>query len=140
MKRICIMILTLMVAQSSITLFGAPGSNVALADTETEAEKMINLYVLYPQPEDSDVFDLEYKDHAKLIKERTGKPFVVSKSIGNAQDAPAFYQVFTMSFSSMEELESVLTPAIRKELDADAFRISTGGQPLVMVSAVEKYD
>ncbi|MEM8773965.1 MAG: EthD family reductase [Pseudomonadota bacterium] len=140
MKYICIVILTLIFAQTGITFSAAEELNVTHSDTETEAERIINLYVLYPHPENTEVFDLEYKGHAQLIKERTGKPFIVSKILGNDQGSPGFYQMFTMSFSSMEELSSVLTPAIKEELDADAVRISTGGKPLILVSEVEKYN
>lgn len=101
---------------------------------------MINLCVLYPQPVEREKFDLDYRSHSKLIKEKTGKPFVISKFLDDDQGLPPFYQMFTMSFESMEEFSSVVPQAVAEELNADAARISTGGEPVIVLGEVEQHD
>lgn len=99
---------------------------------------MIQLCVLYPQPLDRGTFEADYAIHSQLIKEKIGKPFTVIKFLGGEQGDPAFYQIFMMSFSSMDEVESVLTPEVTDVLDADAFRISSGGEPVILLGRVEQ--
>lgn len=97
---------------------------------------MISLCVLYPQPINRKAFDADYGGHLRLVREKTGMPFAVSKFLDGDQSSPPYYQMFTMTFSSMVEFESVLTPEVTDVLNADAERISTGGKPVVLVSSI----
>lgn len=115
-------------------------SLAALADGTSEANTAgISLVVLYPQPKDVEKFEAEYTKHLALLDEKAGisddaKPYTVTKFLpGPEGAAPDFYQMFKMSFESMEAFGQTMSTPGMQEVAADSKRISTGGTPLVLV-------
>lgn len=100
---------------------------------------MPHVVVLYPHPLDAGQFEADYVVHTALLHEKTGipideKPYTVTKFFPNPDgSAPAFYRMFLMPFPSMEALQGAMSSAGMQEVAADAFRISSGGAPLIMV-------
>ncbi|HZY38358.1 MAG TPA: EthD family reductase [Mucilaginibacter sp.] len=93
---------------------------------------MVKLIVLYPPPADVEKFDRDYQVHLQLTHEKTGipvgvKPYTVTKLSPLQEGSPYFYQMFSLPFESMEELQAALANPAMQELGADAHRISTGG-------------
>ena len=102
---------------------------------------MPHLVVLYPQPADTEKFDADYVTHTALLHEKTGipadvKPYTVTKFFPNPNgSALAYYRMFLMPFESMEALQGALSSPGMQEVAADAFRISTGGAPVILVGS-----
>jgi uncharacterized protein (TIGR02118 family) len=102
---------------------------------------MPQLVVLYPQPADAQQFEADYVLHMALLHEKTGipvdvKPYTASKFFPNPDGSmPAFYRLFMMPFESMESLQAAMSSAGMQEVAADAYRISTGGAPVILVGA-----
>lgn len=100
---------------------------------------MPHVIVLYPQPTDPQQFEKDYVSHIVLLHEKTGiptdiKPYTATKFFPNPDGSPsAFYRMFLMPFDSMEVLQAAMSSAGMQEVAADAFRISTGGAPVIMV-------
>jgi uncharacterized protein (TIGR02118 family) len=102
---------------------------------------MVNLMVLYPWPKDDKQFEGDYGSHLYLLHEKMGiprdvKPYTITKFKYYAGEYPAFYQLFTMPFDSMKDLEAAMASAAMQEVAADANRISTGGAPVILVGEV----
>jgi uncharacterized protein (TIGR02118 family) len=98
----------------------------------------MNLIVLYPQPTDAEKFESDYTAHIKLLHQKTGipndvKPYTVTKFIQGPEGNPPFYQMFTMLFDSPEALNEAMSSKGMQEVAADANRISTGGQPTILI-------
>ena len=93
----------------------------------------VKLLVLYPQPKDNVVFDYDYASHwdmfhQKLSIPRTGKlPYTVTKFVAVDDEIPKYYQMFSMVFSSMNELHKTLSSEEMQSVASDAVRISSGG-------------
>jgi uncharacterized protein (TIGR02118 family) len=99
---------------------------------------MTNLIVLYPQPKDEKKFESDYATHLILLHEKTGipkdvKPYTVTKFLEGPAGKPQFYQMFSMPFESPEALHEAMSTSGMQEVAADANRISTGGQPVILV-------
>jgi uncharacterized protein (TIGR02118 family) len=99
---------------------------------------MVKLIVLYPQPADVEKFERDYEAHLRLTHEKTGippdmKPYTVTKMFSISPELPPFYQMFSLPFNSVEELQAAATSPAMQELGADAARISTGGSPVIMI-------
>jgi len=99
---------------------------------------MVKLIVLYPQPADVEQFEQDYKAHLRLTHEKTGipadaKPYTVTKMASLSPGLPSFYQMFSLPFNSIEELQAAIASPAMQEVAADAARISTGGPPVVMI-------
>jgi uncharacterized protein (TIGR02118 family) len=102
---------------------------------------MPQVVVLYPHPADAARFETDYEAHTALLHEKTGipvdvKPYTVTKFFPNPDgSAPSFYRMFMMPFDSMEALQGAMSSPGMQEVAADAFRISTGGAPVIMVGS-----
>ncbi len=101
---------------------------------------MVNLIVLYPQPTDVEKFGKDYEAHLRLTHEKTGippdaKPYTVTKMFSITPDLPPFYQMFSLPFNSIEELQAAAASPAMQDLAADATRISTGGAPVIMIGS-----
>jgi len=102
---------------------------------------MPNVVVLYPHPADADRFETDYVAHTALLHEKTGipadvKPYTVTKFFPDPDgSAPAFYRMFMMPFETMEALQGAMSSPGMQEVAADAFRISSGGAPVIMVGS-----
>lgn len=102
---------------------------------------MPQVVVLYPHPADATQFEADYVAHTALLHEKTGiptdvKPYTATKFFPNPDgSAPAFYRMFMMPFDSMEALQGAMSSPGMQEVAADAFRISTGGAPVIMVGS-----
>jgi len=102
---------------------------------------MPHLVVLYPLPADPVQFEADYVTHTALLHEKTGipadvKPYTVTKFFPNPDGShPAYYRMFLMPFESMEALQGAMASPGMQEVAADAFRISTGGAPVIMVGS-----
>ncbi|MCX7545402.1 EthD family reductase [Marinicella gelatinilytica] len=99
---------------------------------------MMNLTVLYPQPNDVDQFESDYADHIKLLHEKTGlpndaKPYAVTRFLSGPEGKPPYYLMFCMPFDSGEALNAAMTSPGMQTVAADAGRISTGGAPMVLI-------
>lgn len=99
---------------------------------------MINLTVLYPQPDDVEKFESDYADHIKLFHKKTGipndaKPYTVTRFAHGPQGKPPYYLMFSMPFDSAEALEAAMASPGMQDVAADANRISTGGAPTVLI-------
>ncbi len=102
---------------------------------------MPQLVVLYPNPTDAVQFEADYVVHTALLHEKTGiptdvKPYTTTKFFPNPDGSPpAFYRMFLMPFDSMEALQGALASPGMQEVAADAFRISSGGVPVILVGS-----
>lgn len=99
---------------------------------------MPKLIVLYPQPTDAEQFEKDYQAHMVFFNEKTGlpenaKPYTITKMLNTPTGPAAFYQQFSMPFSSMEELQAAMSSPGMQEIGADAQRISTGGPLVIMI-------
>jgi uncharacterized protein (TIGR02118 family) len=99
---------------------------------------MIHLTVLYPQPSDSAQFDADYKIHLDLLHEKLGipkneQPYKLTRFLPGPTGKPLFYQMFSFPFESLEALNAAMSTDEMQEVAVDAGRISTGGEPIIMV-------
>src|SRR5882762_8193981 len=100
------------------------------------------LVVLYPYPQDVDVFERAYtKEHAPLVNEKTLKGitrFVATRVVGTADGSrPPFYRIAELHFPSLVTLQECASSASAQEVVAHAVSISSGGKPLVLVAEEE---
>ena len=98
----------------------------------------MKLIVLYPQPVDSDKFESDYSEHLNLLHSKMNipkevKPYTVTKFHNTPEGSPPYYQMFSMPFNSLEELNTTLASSEMQEVAADAHRISSGGAPSIMI-------
>ncbi len=100
---------------------------------------MPHVVVLYPHPADAARFEDDYVAHTALLHEKTGipadiKPYTATRFLPNPDgSSPAFYRMFLMPFETMEDLQGAMSSPGMQEVAADAFRISSGGAPVIMV-------
>lgn len=105
----------------------------------------VKLIVLYPQPTDAAQFDLDYQTHLQLLHQKANipseqKPYTVTKFLVAGPDRPAFYQMFSLPFPSIDALQLAVMSPQMQEVAADATRISTGGAPVVLVGSDHEFD
>ena len=98
----------------------------------------MKLIVLYPQPTDSNKFETDYSEHLNLLHSKMNipqevKPYTITKFHNTPEGSPPYYQMFSMPFKSLEELNSTLATNEMQEVAADAHRISSGGAPSIMI-------
>lgn len=99
---------------------------------------MTNLIVLYPQPTDETTFESDYTNHLKVLHEKTGipndvKPYTITKFLSGSSGTSPFYQMFSMPFDSLDALNELMSSAGMQDVAADANRISSGGQPIILI-------
>jgi uncharacterized protein (TIGR02118 family) len=100
------------------------------------------IVVLYPYPQDVDVFERAYtEEHAPLVNENNLKgitKFVATKVVGTADgSAPPFYRIAELHFPSLQVLQESASSAGGKAAVAHAVSISSGGAPLFLVAEEE---
>ena len=100
------------------------------------------IVVLYPYPQDVDVFERAYREeHAPMVNENNMKgisKFVATKVIGTADgSAPPFYRIAELHFPSLEALQASASSTSAQEVVAHAVSISSGGKPLVLIAEEE---
>ena len=106
--------------------------------------KIAKLIVIYPTPDDVDLFEQRYaQEHVPMAVEKlAGKTrFVASlikASVGQEQ-AP-FHRIAEVYFPSMQDLETCLNSPGGQETAQHAVDISTGGAPLFLIAEVESFD
>jgi len=98
----------------------------------------VKLMVLYPYPTDTTQFDKDYGEHIRLLHQKTNipedaRPYTVTRFFPTPGGPAPFYQLFTMPFPSAEALREAMSSPGMQEVAADAVRISTGGEPVVLV-------
>jgi len=99
---------------------------------------VVKLMVLYPQPKNVAKFEIDYQAHLDLFHNKMGIPKDVRDyTVTKMHDSPAgpapFYQMFSFAFPSIEALQQTLASAEMQAVAADANRISSGGQPVILV-------
>jgi len=100
------------------------------------------LVVLYPYPQDVDVFERAYtEEHLPMVNESRLKgiaKFVATKVVGTADgSAPPFYRMAELHFPSLATLQECASSAGAQEAVAHAVSISSGGKPLFLVAEEE---
>lgn len=98
----------------------------------------VKLMVLYPQPKNVPQFEQDYQAHIALLHEQmdiptSDKPYSVTKMMAGPAGAAPFYQMFSMPFPDIGSLKGVLSSAAMQTVAADASRISSGGEPVVLI-------
>ncbi len=100
----------------------------------------IKLMVLYPQPTDLNQFECDYQKHLELFHQKMNiptdeKPYEITKMVSTPAGPSPYYQMFSISFPSAEVLEQTLASIEMQEIAADANRISSGGNPVILVGS-----
>ncbi|HEX7174928.1 MAG TPA: EthD family reductase [Pyrinomonadaceae bacterium] len=100
------------------------------------------LVVLYPFPQDVDVFERAYtEEHVPMVNENTMKgmaKFVTTKVLGTADgSAPPFYRMAELHFPSLATLQECASSGSAQAAVAHAISISSGGTPLFLVAEEE---
>ncbi len=98
---------------------------------------MAKLVVLYPQPTNIEKFEKDYSAPLELFHKKTGiptdvKPYTVTKFLDGPDGKAPYYQMFSMPFESLDALNQTLSSPEMQEVAADAFRISSGGDPVIL--------
>src|SRR5580704_17265433 len=100
------------------------------------------LIVAYPPPVDIDAFEKVYaEEHVPLaVAKLEGKTKIVAtKILASPQRKPQFYRVAEVHFPSMKVLEECAASAWGKETLANAFKISSGGPPVIMIAEEDTF-
>ena len=103
---------------------------------------MIKLNVLYPQPASVEQFEKDYATHIQLLHEKLGiptdqKPYSVIKYMSNPNGPAPFYQMFVMPFENEEAFHAAMASQEMQDIAADAHRISSGGNPVILIGNEE---
>ena len=99
---------------------------------------MIQLTVLYGQPQDSTAFDHHYQEtHAALAQKIPElKGFVINKPASlNPQEQSPYYLIADLYFESMAALQSALQSPEGQATAGDLQNFATGGATLVVGEA-----
>ena len=99
------------------------------------------IVVIYPRPTDVDAFEKIYvEEHVPLAMEKIKgvKKFAATRVVGTPDGStPPFYRIAELYFDSIEALQESAGSPGTQEAVAHAFKISTGGPPIVLVAEVE---
>lgn len=98
----------------------------------------VKLTMLFPYPTDIEKFNMDYQDHLRLMREsmhilKHKQPFTITRFADTPDEKPAYYQMFTMTFPSAENLQDIMDTPQMQAITMDAARISTGGEPVILV-------
>lgn len=102
----------------------------------------IKVVVIYPRPNDIDVFESAYtKEHVPMaIEKLKGKTkFVATRVIGSPQGTAPFHRIAEIHFPSRQALDACLSSEGAKQTVAHAVSISTGGQPIFLIAEEETF-
>lgn len=87
----------------------------------------VKLMVLYLHPTDVAQFDNDYRDHLRLLHQKTNmpedaRPYTVTRFLPTPEGHAPFYQLFTMPFPSAEALQQTMsTPEMQERLQPTLF-------------------
>ncbi|MEK6287323.1 MAG: EthD family reductase [Acidobacteriota bacterium] len=99
------------------------------------------IVVIYPRPTDVDAFEKVYvEEHLPLAMEKIKgvTKFAATKVVGTPDGStPPFYRIAELYFPSMEALQESAASPGTQEAVAHAFKISTGGPPIILVAEQE---
>jgi uncharacterized protein (TIGR02118 family) len=102
----------------------------------------VKVVIIYPRPLDEQAFESVFiGDHVPLVEGKlTGVTrLVLTKVTGSPQGKIAAYRLAEVYFSSMDELRVAIESDGGKEVIAHAQRISSGGQPLILICEEESF-
>ena len=101
----------------------------------------IKVMVMYPRPTDIDAFEKAYlEEHVPLAstKIKGVTKFNASKVVGTPDGGtPQFHRIAELYFPSMQALQDSVASPGTQEAVAHAFKISSGGPPVVIVCEQE---
>ena len=101
----------------------------------------IKVMVLYPRPTDIDAFEKAYlEEHVPLASTKIKGviKFNASKVVGTPDGStPQFHRIAELYFPSMQALQDSVASPGTQEAVAHAFKISSGGPPVVIVCEQE---
>jgi uncharacterized protein (TIGR02118 family) len=98
------------------------------------------IIALYPHPTDAAAFEKAYMgEHMVLAREMGNKTgalkMTATKFAETPQGKPLYYRMFEFHYPSMEKLQAALGDPVAQKTVGHATQISTGGAPVIMVSA-----
>lgn len=106
--------------------------------------KAVKLIVMYPTPTDTVLFEKRYnEEHVPMAVEKlAGKTRFVASLIYStvAGQASPYHRFAEVYFPSMQALQDCLDSPGGQETAQHAVDISSGGQPLFLISEVETFD
>jgi uncharacterized protein (TIGR02118 family) len=106
--------------------------------------KAAKLIVMYPIPTDIALFEKRYaEEHVPMAVEKlAGKTRFVASKITSCvgKDKAPFHRIAEVYFPSLQDLEACLNSPGGKETAGHAFEISSGGDPVLLISEVETFD
>jgi len=102
----------------------------------------VKVVVIYPRPQDEEAFEKAYKtEHLQLAESKLKgmTRLVATRVTSSPQGKVSAYRIVEVHFSSMEDLNKALESEGGQEVLAHAAKISTGGQPLMLVCEEESF-
>jgi uncharacterized protein (TIGR02118 family) len=99
------------------------------------------IVVIYPRPTDLEAFEKTYvEEHLPLAmkKIRGVTKFGSVRVLGTPDGStPPYYRIAELYFPSMQALQESVASAGTQEAVAHAFKISSGGPPIILVAEQE---
>lgn len=102
----------------------------------------VKIVVIYPRPQDEELFERLYKDeHIPMVEEKLKgiTRLVLTKVNSSPQGKVAAYRLAELHFSSMDDLNKCVESQAGQEVVAHASKISTGGPPIMLVCEEESF-
>lgn len=102
----------------------------------------VKIVVIYPRPKDEAAFERVYKDEHLPMAEAKLKGMtrlVTTKVLSSPQGKVMAYRIAEVHFSSMDDLNKCMESDGGKEVVEHATKISTGGQPILLVCEEEAF-
>jgi uncharacterized protein (TIGR02118 family) len=102
----------------------------------------IKIVLIYPRPKDEEAFEKVYlEEHVPLAESKLKgmTRMVLTKVKSSPQGRISAYRMKEVYFSSMDDLTRCIDSEGGKEVIEHATKISTGGQPLVLICEEESF-
>jgi uncharacterized protein (TIGR02118 family) len=102
----------------------------------------IKIVLLYPRPQDEEAFEKLYLgEHVPLAESKLKgmTRMVLTKVKSSPQGRVSAYRMKEVYFSSMDDLTKCIESDGGKEVSAHGSKISTGGQPLILICEEESF-
>jgi uncharacterized protein (TIGR02118 family) len=102
----------------------------------------IKIVLIYPRPQDEEAFEKIYlEEHVPLAESKLKgmTRMVLTKVNSSPQGRVSAYRMKEVYFSSMDDLNKCIESEGGKEVMAHAIKISTGGQPLMLICEEESF-
>src|ERR1700680_1673981 len=102
----------------------------------------IKIVLIYPRPQDEEAFEKIYlEEHVPLAESKLKgmTRMVLTKVNSSPQGRVSAYRMKEVYFSSMDNLNRCIESEGGKEVMAHAIKISTGGQPLMLICEEESF-